>query len=173
MRLKVLLLLQTQGDREEVELFLEWRHLLARRLQPHASEADVVALLVEGLKESIRRHLHSPAPNTVEEFITLAIPIEHDERSEQAAQRRSQSPSVAPTKPGPTPQERKGATAGRTTLHLNNKGLPKCRFCPDFHCHKDCTSNLHQGQQGNWHRAGASVSGPAPTTSSPQNPTSQ
>lgn len=72
MRFNALLFSQVLGDREDVSLFPERRHLLIRRLQPHANETGIVALLGEGVKGSIRRHLRSPAPNNVG-IITLVI----------------------------------------------------------------------------------------------------
>lgn len=90
---------QVQGERETVSLFWEKRCLLARRLLPNATDAEITALLSEGLKGSIKKHLRSPVPTRIEDLIALAVQIEQDEIAEQAASKRPAEVSLMPGLP--------------------------------------------------------------------------
>ena len=163
MKLSAKLYGQPQTDKEGTSLFLEQRHLLARRIFPDAPEQQIVGLLIETLRPATKKLLRTSVFETVGDLVIRAQQIEQDEIEERNAVRRyaqnttplaaAQSRAATPTSALPTqpPEPRSNAP-----------NLPKCHHCPGRHWNRDCPRNpLRQGQ-GNGSGAPMNVVNAAP-----------
>ena len=138
MKLPAKLYGRPQTDKESTSLFLEQRHLLARRLFPDA-------LLVESLRASTKKLLRSSVFETVGDLVIRAKQIEQDEAEERNASRRSaQTPTPADSaKPRTSTQ----LSALPQNLFPSDKPksappqLPRCHHCLGRHWNRDCPRN--------------------------------
>lgn len=117
---------QKQGPKENSEIFLLRKLQLFRRLQPSESPSTFIPVLIELLKPSIRPYLRMAIPNNTEELVTKAAYLEKDleEHSSSLTRETKTTPREAPP-PLLEPQ------------------LPKCRYCPGRHFHRDCPHLRH------------------------------
>jgi hypothetical protein len=136
---------EKQQEGEGVRTFLEQRHILARRLLPRLREAEIASLLFGTLKSSLKRILRVATFQTVEELISLASGIEEDE-------------DKRPLKSPQPPDQRNGPK--RRAIEPP-AGPPKCRFCPEYHWHRDCTKRPRTQQPGNSRRGREVATPPA------------
>ena len=147
MRLSAKLYGQPQSEKEGTGMFLEQRHLLARRLLPEAPEGKIIAVLLEALRGSIKKLLRSSNFDTVEDLISRAVQIEQDEFEERNANKRyapPATPSSAQTqKPKTSAPTLAASSGGNTNLAQSNatRPLPRCHFCPERHWNRDCPHN--------------------------------
>ena len=159
MRLSAKLYGQPQGEREGAGLFLEQRHLLARRLLPDATEEQLVSVLLESLRGSIKKLLRSSTIDSVEELIARATQIEQDEAEELRYTRRSASTvSSAPAKQValPTAKPRSAPNAS------GPREIPQCHFCPERHWNRDCPVHPYRRTSENHRGAASSATQAAP-----------
>ena len=80
---------QAQTEKEGAALFLEQRHVHARRLFPNAPEQQIIGILVEALRASMEKLLRSSTFDTVGKLVIRARQIEQDEQDERNASRRN------------------------------------------------------------------------------------
>ena len=166
MKLSAKLYGQQQTDKESTGLFLEQRHLLARRLLPNATEEQIIAVLLEALRGSTKKLLRSSNFDTVEELITRAIQIEQDEAEERNSGRR-----IAPTLAQPAlyakPKQATpgtGAAANGTPAQANaSRLLPRCHFCSERHWNRDCPANPHRQSENSRGATGGAEPTPSRT----------
>jgi hypothetical protein len=155
---------ENQQKGEGVRRFLEQRHIIARRLLPGLREAEIARLLFGTLKSSLKRILMVATFQTVEELISLASGIEEDEDKMRAEGEWTTARSKRPLKSPPQPDRRNGPK--RRAIEPP-AGPPKCRFCPEYHWHRDCIKRPRAQQPGNW-RGGREVAIPPSSTEEPQ-----
>ena len=155
MRLSAKLYGTPQTEKEGTSLFLEQRHLLARRLFPDAPERQIVYMLIESLRPSTKKLLRSSVFETVGELIIRANQLEQDEVEERNANRRSaQNPAPADAAPRPkplsaTPLPLFAPLAPPRQQRNQPPLLPLCHHCPERHWNRDCPRNPrnNQGQE--------------------------
>ena len=144
MKLSAKLYGQSQTEKEGTGLFLEQRHLLARRLFPDAPEQQIVGLLIETLRPSTKKLLRSSTFETVGDLVIRARQIEQDELEEHNAPRRNAQntlPLVTAQSQAEKPPEQPSRNPAAT--------LPPCQFCPERHWNRDCPRNPRREVQGN------------------------
>jgi hypothetical protein len=118
-----------QREDEEVVLFLERRFLLAQRLFPERKESDIVRLLLETLKPSIKIYLQCIRFDTLSELETIAARVQEDH--EAILQMNDKPPEdFIPRK---APKQREIANRRATG---QDTPLPICSFCSEGHL--DC-----------------------------------
>lgn len=100
---------------QPVEKFLRMKVQLHQRLSTNLTEVEVVTLLISQLSHDLRTLVRASQPTSIEELIMLANEFETD---------LNQRP-----KPKPSPTN---------TLEAAFNQLPKCRYCPARHFHRDC-----------------------------------
>lgn len=106
---------QKQNARENAEIFILKKLQLFKRLQPDTPEDTAVPMWIELLKPAIRAHLRLNPPTSTDILLTTAANIEKD--LEDTSREVRSSP-------------RENLPAG--------ENLPKCRYCPGRHFHRDC-----------------------------------
>lgn len=140
-----------QDEKEAVGVFLQRKYLLALRLLPQASENQVVALLLESLKPSIKKVLRSATINSFEELVERAVLAENDEAEENP---RKTTREVAPSKGTPTAAEKPSPS----TQTPSTRPPPQCHYCPGRHFHRDCPiikERQNTAFPGNWRKRAA------------------
>lgn len=147
------------------------RHLLARRLIMKIQEANLIALIITGIKGSIRGHLRSSVTARVQDFVILATQIGHDAKDDQSTLRKGATQVTPPSRSsparGPDPTGRTEFTPNIPVSYDDDR-LPKRRYCPGYHWHRHCASvSQREAGQGNWHRVDAGASDPAAGRSVP------
>ncbi|XP_033229286.1 activity-regulated cytoskeleton-associated protein-like [Belonocnema kinseyi] len=155
-----------QEEREATGIFLQKKYLLALRLLPLAPEGQIVSLLLEALKPSIKKVLRAANIATFEELVERAVQAEADE-SEENPRRASRDP---PAKNGTT------TTNSTSNVEANSapaRPPPQCHYCPGRHFHGECPvikARQNAAVPGNWRNRAAEADAPAaPTTpSAPQ-----
>ena len=155
MRLHTQLYSRKQNDKESAAVFLQQKYLLAQRLIPEAPEEEVVAILLESLRPSVRRVIRAASPRTFGDLFDRAVNAEADEAEEYP--RREQKKEEPKPKPSPqTPNEVGGRRNG-----------PPCEYCPGFHYHRDCPvlAARRNVPPGNWRARAAGDD--APTVPAP------
>ncbi|KAK5640094.1 hypothetical protein RI129_007822 [Pyrocoelia pectoralis] len=111
---------------ENARTFLQRKAHLATRLK--LPIADHTELLKELMNPRIRRFLHTTTTGSILELVRISEKIENDHKA--------------------MPQGQDEATT-------REPNLPKCRFCPGYHFHRDCPTLLERhGNQGNGPAAG-------------------
>ena len=158
MRLKAKLYSSKQQERESVGVFLQQKYLLALRLQPTASEADTVALLLESLRPSLKKVLRAAPIESFSDLLDRAIQAEADESEESAP--RKESRELPKIKPSSVDNQ---VAPAKSDSHLP----PPCHHCPGRHYHRYCP--VFQSKQGNW-RARAEEGNVATVQSAPGAP---
>ena len=149
---------QPQTEKEGTGLFLEQRHLLARRLFPDAPEQQIVGILIESLRPSVKKLLRTSTFETVGDLALRAKQIEADELEERSAGRRNVQVPASADKTQPK------STAPSAAAAAQSKSLPRCHFCPGRHWNRDCPVNPINSQgQGNGSGATMNAAGAAPT----------
>lgn len=78
-KLHVKLYAAKQEEKETVGVFLQKKYLLALRILPTATEEQVVALLLEALKPSIKKVLRAAKITSFEDLVERAVQAESDE----------------------------------------------------------------------------------------------
>ena len=149
MRLSAKLYGQAQKEKEGMALFLEQRHLLARRLFPDAPEQHIIGILIEALRASTKKLIRSSTFETVGELVIWARQIEQDELDERSASRRN---AQNPANPDNLHNRAVGTASGvqtsaaKQTPAAKNSAtsLPPCPFCPGRHWNRDCPQNLRR-----------------------------
>ena len=162
MRLHAQLYSRKQGEKDITAVFLQQKYLLALRLQPTASEEEIVAILLESLRPTIRRATRASAPRTFTDLFDRAVEAKLDEVEEVPKRdTKREDPRLKAAQAAPAPP------AGNL---MNRPRLPPCNYCPERHFHRDCPSfkNNFQISQENW-RAVPNTAATAPTTNEPQN----
>ena len=148
MKLSAKLYGQLQGEKESTGLFLEQRHLLARRLLPNASEEHIITILLEALRSSTKKLMRSSNFETVEDLIARAVQIEQDEAEERNTGKRNAPPPAqfAPYAPKSRQSTPRAGFAAAVTPAQNKtpRLLPPCHFCPERHWNRDCPVNPHK-----------------------------
>lgn len=157
MRLSAKLYGQQQAEKESTGLFLEERHLLARRLLPNATEEAIVAVLLESLRGSIKKILRGSTYDSVEELIDRATQIERDELEERNAYKRNATAQVV------LPNSSRGKSRNQVVRKDQARELPQCHFCPERHWNRDCPRNPHR--VGNAYGESNRAAPTAPSTS--------
>ena len=130
MRLHAQLYSRKQGEKDITAVFLQQKYLLALRLQPTASEEEIVAILLESLRPTIRRAIRASAPRTFTDLFDRAVEAELDEVEEipkKDTKREDTRPKIVQTTSAPP--------AGNP---VNRPRLPPCNYCPERHFHRDC-----------------------------------
>ena len=79
MKLHTTLYSRKQSEKENTAIFLQQKYLLALRLRPEAPEEEIVAILLESLRPSIRRAIRASAPTSFTELFDRAVEAEADE----------------------------------------------------------------------------------------------
>ena len=115
-----------QSDKEGASVFLQQKYLLAQRLIPEAPEEEIVAILLESLRPSIRRVIRAASARSFEDFLDRAVDAEADEAEEH-----------------PRREQKREEPKPRTTIQTPNeperrRNGPPCEYCPGFHFHRDC-----------------------------------
>ena len=162
MRLQAQLYSKKQTEKEPVAVFLQQKFLLALRLLPEAAEEEIVPILLESLRPSIKRVIRAASPRTIAELFNRATEAEADEAEEHP--RRETKKEELKTKLPETTQIK--SQLGFTASAQN---LPRCRFCPERHFHKDCPTlaNLRKNDlQENWRQPPTNTDHARPSTSS-------
>lgn len=80
-----------QTEQDGTNLFLENKFQIAKRLLPDASESQIITILLQTLKASMRKMLRSTTFQNVDELISLATQIDQDEAQEKRESRRTSS----------------------------------------------------------------------------------
>ena len=155
MRLSAKLYGQPQSEKESTELFLEQRHLLARRLLPVATEEQIVAVLLESLRGSIKKLLRGATIENVEDLISKATQIERDELEDRHSNRRAASANQSQSDSAASPKNQAGQ-------NNQKRELPQCYFCPERHWNRDCPR--HPNRLGNGQGASNSAATTVPRT---------
>jgi hypothetical protein len=148
---------RVQSRDEDVTAFLEHRHQLTLRLLPMKKEDSIVWTLLEIVYPSIRCYLQTGTFETVADLILRAERVQENleatrneevgpARGSQKALECQAQRAIAPTS---------DSTARRGAHRFPSKGrtdeirpydrhprkapqLPRCRFCPGRHWHRDC-----------------------------------
>ena len=145
MKLSAKLYGQPQTDKESTSVFLEQRHLLARRLFPDAPEQQIVGILVESLRASTKKLLRSSVFETVGDLVMRAKQIEQDEAEERNASRCSVQTSTPADSVKPRPNTQLPALPQNVFSGDKPKSappqLPRCHHCPGRHWNRDCPRN--------------------------------
>lgn len=110
---------QKQTLRESVELFILRKLQQFRRLRPNDPSVTAIPFIVELLKPNIKPFLRMNLPTSTEDLITKASYIERD--------LEEQTPTTS----------RETRSAPREAFNGPDL-LPKCRYCPGRHFHRDC-----------------------------------
>ena len=136
-----------QGERENTAVFLQQRYLSARRLLPIINEEGITALLLESLRPSIRRAIRSASPRNFEDLFQRALTAETDEAEDYPRHEKKKEES----------KPREATPAAQTNMNQRaaqlSSNLPRCRFCPERHFHRNCpvlASQRNDDIQGNW-----------------------
>ena len=163
MRLNAQLYSRKQTDKESVAIFLQQKYLLALRLLPDTAEEDIVRILLESLRPSIRRVIRAASPQTFGDLMERAVEAEMDESEDQPRKEpKREEPRKAPT-----------ATAALavTTEPERRRNASPCNYCPGFHFHRDCPTfkaRREGAAQENWRSSAAMGAVEHSNTQSPQ-----
>ena len=135
MKLSAKLYGQPQTEKEGTSLFLEQRHLLARRIFPDAPEQQIVGLLIETLRPATKKLLRASVFETVGDLVIRARQIEQDELEERnAARRYAQNTSPLQSQAATPTSNTLSALPSQPPKPRNNApNLPKCHHCPERH----------------------------------------
>ena len=148
LRLRTQLYSTKQLEKEPVGLFLQKKYLLAKRLRPGDTEEELVSLMLETIKPSIRRVIRAANPTTFTDLVNRANQVEADDLEALGTKPRpEEKPKSAPSKPLGSSQARGDNT---------EQYVPRCYYCPGRHLHKDCPVLAEQKRnqpQENWRRA--------------------
>jgi hypothetical protein len=141
---------------EDVTTFLERRHQLALRLLLREKEESIVRTLLETIHPSIRCYLQT---GTFETMADLILRTERVQDNIEAMRREEARPTRGPQKALERQAQRAIAptadSSRRGAARFPSKGradearpydrhpreapqLPRCRFCPERHWHRDC-----------------------------------
>ena len=121
-----------QGERENTAVFLQQRYLLARRLLPTTNEEGITTLLLESLRPSIRRAIRSAYPRNLENLFQRTLTAETDEAEDHPRHEKKKEESK-PREAAPAAQTNTNQRAAQLSSNL-----PRCRFCPERHFHRNC-----------------------------------
>ena len=166
MKLHTTLYSRKQSEKENTAIFLQQKYLLALRLRPEAPEEEIVAILLESLRPSIRRAIRASAPSSFEELFDRAVEAEIDEVDDgpRKETRRDDIKMI------------KNISAEPVNIPAPTRRVPPCNYCPERHYHRDCpvfnsrlnqdnwqSSDQNNGNPGNWRGAAAkeAVAGPS------------
>lgn len=173
MRLSAQLYSRTQGEREPAAVFLEQKHLLARRLLPDASEQHLIALMIESLRGSLRKLLRTSTFQSVQDFIARTMQLEQDEADERqhyktvssanSSSQKNTTPATTSTSANTTSSEK---NISSNSQRRSEREPPKCRFCPETHWHRDCPVK-NATPSGNWRGTETTAAAPVPQESRP------
>ena len=169
MRLQTTLYSKKQSEKENTAIFLQQKYMLALRLRPEAPEEEIVAILLESLRPSIRRAIRASAPTSFTELFDRAVEAEADEVDDVPKKEvRKEEVKIKPT---PEPVNYTAPT----------RRMPPCNYCPERHFHRDCpvfNSRINQenwrasaqqnSNQGNWQGAAAKEAAAGLSTSNNQ-----
>ena len=122
--LRVSLYSRKQGEKEPTAVFLQKKYLLARRLCPQNTEAELVSTVLETLKPSIKRVIRAADPRTFTELMDRATQAEADEAELQPVKTKDESTRKPASHNAPQSRE--------------EVRLPACHYCPGRHLHRDC-----------------------------------
>ena len=76
LRLRTQLYSTKQQEREPVGIFLQKKYFLAKRLRPGNTEEELVSLILETIKPSIRRVIRAADPTTFTDLVNRANQLE-------------------------------------------------------------------------------------------------
>lgn len=82
MRLQAQLYSKKQTEKEGTAMFLQQKYMLALRLCPTSPEEEIVTILLECLRPSIRRAIRASSPQSYDELFDRAVAAEIDEVEE-------------------------------------------------------------------------------------------
>lgn len=126
-----------QGEKEPVGPFLQRKYMLFQRVRPTEDEATKVEALIGTIKPSIRRFLRSQEINDYAGLLTIALQLEADENDSRNKAKGNTTKMI--------PSE----TNNGKNKDRQQSSNPKCRFCPEYHWHRDCPV-FQKRQSGNW-----------------------
>ena len=105
------------------------QYLLALRLRPELTEPEIVSLLLESLRPSIRKILRAANLETFEDLFERATQAEADE-AEEGLSKETGKRKTAPVAPAPLVTAETPATTSRPRS--------PCHHCGGWHFHRDC-----------------------------------
>ena len=131
--------------------------MLARRLFPDAPEQQIVGILIESLRPSVKKLLRTSTFETVGDLALRTKQIEADELEERNAVRRNvQIPASAD-------KMQHKSTGPSAAAAAPTKSSPRCHFCPGRHWNRDFPVNpINRQEQGNGSGATTNAAGAAP-----------
>ena len=97
MRLQAKLYSSKQSEKEPVGIFLQQKYLLALRLRPEAPEADILALLVESLRPSIKIAIRASNLQTFGNLFERATQAEADDFEANSRKETKKNPKKSTT----------------------------------------------------------------------------
>lgn len=142
-KLHVKLYANKQEEKEAVGVFLQRKYLLALRLLPTTPEAQIVSLLLETIKPSIKKVLRAATIDSFEDLVERAVQAETDE-AEETLRKPATAHNKSPINTQ-QPTARESTTAPRPP--------PQCHYCPGRHFHRDCPilkTRQPDAIPGNW-----------------------
>lgn len=146
-KLHIKLYATKQEEKEAVGIFLQKKYLLALRLLPQAPETQIVALLLEALKPSIKKILRAATISTFEDLVERAVQAETDEAEENPRKATRDAAQSKTTTAAQLPNNASAAPTG------NARPPPQCHYCPGQHFHRDCPiirARQSAAIPGNW-----------------------
>ncbi|XP_033225995.1 activity-regulated cytoskeleton-associated protein-like [Belonocnema kinseyi] len=126
-KLHIKLYANKQEEKEAVGVFLQKKYLLALRMLPTASEEQIIGLLMESLKPSIRKVLRAATMSSFEDLIERALQAESDEADETSKKPTAARTAVATIQPAAPAS---ATTAPRPRL--------QCHHCTGEHYVRSC-----------------------------------
>lgn len=125
---------------EDVSAFIFRKRQEARRLLPHFTDQDLAMVLYNQLRPEVRQHLPPLWTNTGE-LEERALAVQDALRNngvyqQQYPQNRRQRAAPAPDRPAAPP--RHPTTPRQPAAPRQDDAPPRCRYCPEFHWHRDC-----------------------------------
>ncbi|XP_033222484.1 activity-regulated cytoskeleton associated protein 1-like [Belonocnema kinseyi] len=116
-----------QEEKEAVGIFLQKKYLLALRLLPQATDQQVVSLLLDALKPSIKKVLRAATISSFQELIERAVQAESDEVEENPRK------VTRKTTNGKTTAAAQQQNNNQADFVHNTHPLRQCHYCPGQH----------------------------------------
>lgn len=143
-----------QKPNEPVNVFIAKKLALFARIDPHKANQLKAAVITELLRPELRSRLRKfGKPLSCEELTVIASSVETDMISEINTLKQVLAPSFNSSQPPPFYNYSNNPNLATDQVKLNNKKPPSpCKYCGDWHYHKDCprnpyTSNSHPENQ--------------------------
>ncbi|CAH1183263.1 unnamed protein product [Ceutorhynchus assimilis] len=170
-----------QKPTESVNVFIARKLALFARLDPYKSEELKAALIIEQLRPDLRSRLRRfGVPLTCEELMNTASSVERDLLDENTLHVYNQPKFEAKSNPSVPVSDQTTFIPPLHKQDKNKKPPSPCKYCQQWHYHKDCPKNPFNNKNGaenRWgagqgqHRSGPANSNPTPfTTHDPKLP---